>query len=221
MHGSDPDPLISISAAAMRLGIDRSVLSRQIKAGAVRSHGKNVRFSEVLADRAANIDLTRSGRREGRGEHEEQRQRPPRASSRASARASGDARPLEHDAEDEADGGETVIVDGRMMTTAEARAMKETYLALLRKLEFEVAERILVNRAAAEAAFFDEARTVRDTLVSWPARVAIEMAEEIKIDPGTGKADFRSLTAVLSGYVRKLLTEMGEPENPVVLQPKA
>lgn len=214
MHGSDLDPLITISAAAERLGIDRSVLSRQIKAGAVRSYGQKVRFSEVLADRAANIDLTRSGRRAGRAEHEDQSGERPRASRRASARASGDARSVDDDAGDEGDSGATVMVDGRLMTTAQARAMKETYLALLRKLEFQVADRTLINRAAAEAAFFNEARAIRDTLLSWPARIAIEMAEEIKVEPITGKVDFRSLTTVLSGYVHMLLTEMGEPETP-------
>lgn len=208
MHDTDPDPLITISAAAGKLGIDRSVLSRQIKAGAVRSYGQKVRFSEVLADRAANIDLTRSGRREGRGEHENQRRSEPRASSRASDRASPDARP----AEEPDDGPEMVEVDGRLMTTAQARAMKETYLALLRKLEFEVAERVLVDRAAAEKLFFDTAREYRDAWQSWPARVAITMADEIRTDPRTGKVDARSLVAVLTTYVRQHLAEMGEPE---------
>ncbi|WP_342167086.1 hypothetical protein [Methylobacterium sp. SD21] len=212
MHGTDPDPLLSISAAAERLGIDRSVLSRQIKSGAVRAHGKNVRLSEVLADRAANIDLTRSGRREGRAEHQDQRPGRPRASSRASARASTDARPVDHNAAGEADDVETVLVDGRLMTTAQARAMKETYLALLRKLEFEVAERKLIDRAAAEAAFFNEARAIRDTLLSWPGRVAIEMATALKIDARTGSVDPRTLSVALSASIHQLLTEMGEPE---------
>lgn len=224
MHGSDPDPLITISAAAVRLGIDRSVLSRQIKSGAVRAYGQKVKFSEVLADRAANIDLTRSGRRDGRGEHENQGRKAPRASGRASTRASVDARPAV-DAADVADevaedAAETVLVDGRLMTTAQARAMKESYLALLRKLEFEVKERDLVDRAAAEKLFFDTAREGRDAWLSWPARVGIPMADEIKIDPTTGKVDPRSLVAVLNAYVRQHLEEMGEPSDPEWKEPE-
>ena len=104
------------------------------------------------------------------------------------------------------------MVDGRLMTTSQARAMKETYLALLRKIEFEVAERKLIDRAAAEAAFFDEARTIRDTLLSWPGRVAIEMAAALKVDAHTGIVDPRSLTVALSASIHQLLTEMGEPQ---------
>ncbi len=59
------DPLISISAAAREIGVHQSTLSKQVREGAVRSHDGKVRLSEVLADRAANIDLGRSNRRRG------------------------------------------------------------------------------------------------------------------------------------------------------------
>lgn len=199
------DPLITISAAAARLGINRSTLSRQIKTGAVRAYGQKVRFSEVLADRAANIDLTRSGRRDGVTEVE------------AEARASRVASPPDAtvdataDPEDEAL-LDVVIVDGQAMPFAKARALKETYLARLRKLEFDEKAGALVDRALAEKLFFDTAREYRDAWQSWPARVAILMADEIKVDPQTGKVDPRSLTAVLMAYVRQHLAEMGEPE---------
>jgi DNA-directed RNA polymerase specialized sigma54-like protein len=54
---------ISISEAARKIGINKSTLSRQVEGKAVRSHGGKVVLSEVLADRAANIDLTQSRRR--------------------------------------------------------------------------------------------------------------------------------------------------------------
>ncbi|BAU89936.1 hypothetical protein MPPM_1331 [Methylorubrum populi] len=211
MHDSPSDALITISAAARRLGIDRSVLSRQIKDGLVRSHGQKVIFSEVLADRAANIDLTRSGRRAGRAAHQDQRPAPPRASDRASP----GARPDEDNDGEEVDSQETVLVDGKLMTLGKARALKETYLALLRQQEFDVKAGTLVDRAAAEKAFFEEARVVRDGLLAWPARIAIEAAEEIQIDRSTGKVDPRSLTAVLDRHMKQQLTEMGEPDSPV------
>ena len=192
------DPLITISAAAERLGINRSTLSRQIKTGAVRAYGQKVRFSEVLADRAANIDLTRSGRRDGITEVE------------AEARASRVASPPDAtvdataDLEDEAL-LDVVIVDGQAMPFAKARALKETYLARLRKLEFDEKAGALVGRAAAEKLFFDTAREYRDAWQSWPARIAIMMADELKVDA-------RALTTILNAYVRQHLAEMGQPE---------
>jgi hypothetical protein len=45
-----------VAEAAREIGLNRSTLSRQVSAGAIRSHGGKVRISEILADRAANID---------------------------------------------------------------------------------------------------------------------------------------------------------------------
>ena len=175
-HASSPaDDLIGISEAARRVGVDKSVLSRQVRDGKIRSHGGKVRLSEVLEDRAANIDLTRTGK------------------------AAGDQAP--------------VVVDGSPMPYHVAKAMKESYLALLRQQEFEVKAGTLVDRAAAEKAFFEEARTLRDGLLAWPSRIAIEAAEEIQIDRSTGKVDARSLTVVLDRYMKQHLTEMGDPDT--------
>ena len=70
------DPLISISAAARDIGVDQSTLSKQVRQGLVRSHDGKVRLSEVLADRAANIDLGRSKRRDGSIDSPGQSRRP-------------------------------------------------------------------------------------------------------------------------------------------------
>ncbi|MEH3117106.1 MAG: hypothetical protein PGN25_05715 [Methylorubrum populi] len=221
MHDSPSDPLISIAEAATRLGIDRSVLSRQAKSGAVRSYRGKVRFSEVLADRAANIDLTRSGRSKGQSEPAQKARTPQRASPRASSRASVDAR---SDARN-ADAGETadveadeapntVTVDGRTMTRAEALTLKETCLALAAELQLDIKRGKVIDRAEAHRDFFEQGRVHRDAWIAWPARVSILMAEEIRIDPATGKADERVLTSVLAKYVREHLDEMGEPDEP-------
>ena len=116
----DLDPLISISAAARSITIDRSVLGKQIKQGLVRSHDGKVRLSEVLADRAANIDLGRSKRRDGE------------IDKPGAAEAS-------RDGEDDGDAhvGDVVMVDGVPVSYATARALKETYTAKLKQLEFE------------------------------------------------------------------------------------
>jgi hypothetical protein len=87
-----------------------------------------------------------------------------------------------------------------------AAQRKENYLGLLRKQDHAVKQGALVDRAAAEAAFFEEARAMRDAWIAWPARVAIEMADELKIDA-------RELTQVLSDYVNKHLAELGEPSD--------
>ncbi|MER2249510.1 hypothetical protein ABS772_06225 [Methylorubrum podarium] len=87
-----------------------------------------------------------------------------------------------------------------------AAQRKENFLGLLRKQEHAVKQGALVDRAAAEAAFFDEARAMRDAWIAWPARVAIEMADALKIDA-------RELTQVLSDYVNKHLAELGEPSD--------
>lgn len=100
---------------------------------------------------------------------------------------------------------DVVIVDGKAMPFAKARALKETYLARLRKLEFEVKEGALVDRATAEKLFFDTARDFRDAWLSWPARIGIELADELNVD-------IRILTLALDRLVRQHLFELGEPE---------
>ena len=87
-----------------------------------------------------------------------------------------------------------------------AAQRKENYLGLLRKQDHAVKQGLLVDRAAAEAAFFDEARAMRDAWIAWPARVSIEMADALKVDA-------RELTQVLSDYVNKHLAELGEPSE--------
>jgi hypothetical protein len=52
------EPLIGITAAARQIGVSHSTISRQVKLGQVRSHKGKVRLSEVLQDRANNIDNT-------------------------------------------------------------------------------------------------------------------------------------------------------------------
>jgi excisionase family DNA binding protein len=56
IEGVDDD-LVSISEAARQLKLNKSTLSRQIKAKRIRSHGGKVRISEVRADRSANIPV--------------------------------------------------------------------------------------------------------------------------------------------------------------------
>lgn len=114
--------------------------------------------------------------------------------------------PEQQDGGGQGDGGAEFDPENPNLPLAQAAQRKENYLGLLRKQEHAVKQGALVDRAAAEAAFFDEARAMRDAWIAWPARVAIEMADELKIDA-------RELTQVLSDYVNKHLAELGEPSD--------
>lgn len=81
---------------------------------------------------------------------------------------------------------------------------KENFLGLQRKQEVERNDRKLVDREAAEKLFFDTARDFRDAWLSWPARIAVVMADELKVDP-------RALTTILNAHVKQHLSELGEP----------
>ncbi|KQP82870.1 hypothetical protein [Methylobacterium sp. Leaf117] len=96
-------------------------------------------------------------------------------------------------------------LDPTNLPLSEAVRRKENFLGLQRKQEVEKNDRKLVDREAAEKLFFDTARDVRDAWLSWPARVAIPMADELKVDP-------RALTAILNAYVKQHLSELGDPE---------
>lgn len=95
--------------------------------------------------------------------------------------------------------------DAQNLPLSEAVRRKENFLGLFRRQEVLKNDKRLVDRAAAEALFFDTARDLRDAWMTWPARVAIEMADELGIDA-------RMLTPILTAYVRKHLAELGEPD---------
>ena len=107
----------------------RTTLSKQVRAGIIRSHDGKVRLSEVLADRAANIDLSRSKRREGEIDE------PARAALTPVPSAPIDTGQDERD--DDSDEPGVIMVDGEAMPYADARALKETYLAWLKRLEYK------------------------------------------------------------------------------------
>lgn len=164
----DPDPLISIPAAAKAIGIERTTLGKQVRAGAVRSHGGKVRLSEVLADRAANIDLGRSKRRQGAIDE------PERVEAPAAALAARD----EPGPDDDADDGAPVIVDGVAMAYADARALKETYLARLKRLEFDTKRGELGRVADMQARNDEVAAIIRERLLAIPGECSDMLSRE-------------------------------------------
>lgn len=135
------------------------------------------------------------------------REQPRRAATLASERPS---RPetsdtaLSSDPDDQEAGFDP---DNPNLPTAQAVRRKENWLGLGRRQDVLTKEGRLVDRPTAEAMFFAEARAIRDAWIAWPARVAIEMADELKVDA-------RTLTQVLAAHVNQHLAELGEPTDP-------
>lgn len=156
---ADPDPLMSIPAATRAIGLDRTTLGKQVRAGIVRSHAGKVRLSEVLEDRAANIDLGRSKRREGRIDDVE-------------AAPAGGAVCVADEPEADGDGDASpVIVDGKPMPYAEARAMKESYHAWRAKLAWQVDRGDLAPVADMQTFVERVFGTVRERLLAIPGKL--------------------------------------------------
>ncbi|AYQ89184.1 hypothetical protein EDD84_18695 [Burkholderia gladioli] len=87
----------------------------------------------------------------------------------------------------------------------EARRIKEVYLALLHRLDFEKKSGALVDLETASTVLFEEFRAQRDAWLNWPAKVGPLIASELGID-----AD--KITAVLVAHVHKQIAQLGEPE---------
>ncbi|EHB7109677.1 hypothetical protein JWW32_002012 [Salmonella enterica] len=98
-----------------------------------------------------------------------------------------------------------MLATGATMSLDEARRVKENYLALLTKLEYQQKEGELVDLTEAKEVLFACARQNRDAWMNWPARVAPLMAADLDIP-----AD--RMTEVLTAHVHKQISLLGEPE---------
>ncbi|EHN1695361.1 hypothetical protein KG383_002711 [Salmonella enterica subsp. enterica serovar Newport] len=98
-----------------------------------------------------------------------------------------------------------MLATGATMSLDEARRIKENYLALLTKLEYQQKEGELVDLTEAKEVLFTCARQSRDAWMNWPARVAPLMAADLDIP-----AD--RMTEVLTEHVHKHISLLGEPE---------
>jgi len=183
------DPLIGITEAARRIGINHSTLSRQIKSGQVRSHDGKVRLSEVLEDRANNIDASIWDARRRNAE-------PDVHAPSSPVHAPDDA---DYGPEPDDDAG-TVLVDGVALPIAKAKALKETYLARLRKLEFDEKSGVLVSGETVEKLAFEWERQTRDYWANWPSQAGPIMAPELGVDQV-------KLVIILEQAVRRHLEE--------------
>ncbi len=80
-----------------------------------------------------------------------------------------------------------------------ARAIRESYLARLAKIEFEEKTGKLVSRDEVQVAAFTRARTIRDNLLNIPDRLAATLAAE---------ADADRVHQLLSAEIRQALEEL-------------
>lgn len=190
------DPLISVREAAQRIPLSKSTLLRQIKAGLIRSHDGLVRYSEVLEDRAKNVDHGIWAHRRKVGTLN------PAQSPHAAEHASGHASPAEDEANEDDD--QEISVAGEAMTLGAAKALKETYLAKLRRLEFNVKSSELVDAETAKRVIFELSRQDRDSWSNWPARVSPLIASELGVDQV-------KCAVILEKHVREHLAERASP----------
>ena len=91
-------------------------------------------------------------------------------------------------------------------TINEAQRVKEKYLALLRRLEYEQKAGRLGEVEEMERRVFALARANRDAWLNWPSRVASEVAAEVGADPHV-------VVTVLEKHVRRHIAELGAPES--------
>lgn len=115
------------------------------------------------------------------------------------------------DDETPAQAAERIVMQmgGAHMSMEEARRVKENYLALLNKLEYEQKGGELVELDLARTVLFEAFRQVRDAWMNWPSKFAPHIAADLGLE-----AD--RVTEVLTGYVHKQIASLGEPEGAFV-----
>jgi len=84
---------------------------------------------------------------------------------------------------------------------SKARAVRESYLARLEKIDFEERTEKLVSRDEMQVAAFNRYRTFRDGMLNIPDRLAAVLAAE---------SDPSRVHELLSTEIRKALTEFSD-----------
>ncbi len=92
---------------------------------------------------------------------------------------------------------------GADMDMEEAKRVKENFLALLNKLEYEKKSGTLIDIEAARRILFEEARKQRDAWLNWPMKIAPMIAADLGIE-----AD--RITELLNRYVHQQISQLGE-----------
>lgn len=88
----------------------------------------------------------------------------------------------------------------------EALRVKENYLAMLRRLEYEEKSGALVELSIAEGVIFEVIRAQRDAWLNWPMRIGPLLAADLD-------CEVELVTNTLTAYVHKHIAEHGEPDT--------
>ncbi|MEK6369052.1 MAG: hypothetical protein V4803_22380 [Burkholderia gladioli] len=92
------------------------------------------------------------------------------------------------------------------MPIEEAKRIKEVYLALLNRLEYEQKSQMVIDLDLAKSVMFDVFRGARDAWLNWSVKYAPLIAADLGIESDR-------LPDVLAAYVHKQLSELGEPDE--------
>ena len=180
------------SQYAQHSGVDRKTIGRWIKAGRFI-----VMDGDLIDVEASDAALKKN--RDGKD---------PRASNAKKKKT-----PVVSDNDDDGDEinktvRQIMLTEGADLSREEARRIRENYMALQAKLQYEKDSGQLIELTAAEEVLFNAFRQQRDAWLNWPSRVAPLMAADLDVP-----AD--RMTEVLIEHVHKHISVLGEPEfNP-------
>jgi len=99
-----------------------------------------------------------------------------------------------------------LTLDPASTTIEEARRVKEVYLAMLNRLEYERKSGGLIDLDTARSVMFDAGRGARDAWLGWPSRYGALIAADLNIDASD------RVVEVLTVYVHRQVADMGEPQ---------
>lgn len=175
--------------------------------------GKAIATGRITVEADGTIDPAKADR-QWDAQTDPAKQRGPNAQAMGAATAAGTARatatkPVPRSAIEAVSetlreaGAEPDPTAGGEVSFLRARMANEVIKAQTAKVKLAKMKGELVDRAKAKALVFDLARRERDAWLSWPARVAPNMAAELGIDP-------HELETVLVRHLHEHLGEMAE-----------
>jgi hypothetical protein len=172
--------LISIREAARRLGVSDTAVHKAIKSGRVTVAGRTpgsdrplLDWPQAQTDFIGNSDTAKRSHVGSRGSPVRANDPPPQVplatSSRMDEQQAPDGVPM---------AGDVLPGRGGGPNYAQSRAIREAYQARLAKLDFEERSGKLVEVDKVKADAFKVGRTIRDSLLNLPDRIAHELAHE-------------------------------------------
>lgn len=174
------------SQYALHSGVDRKTIARWIKAG---------RFIVMDGD-LINVGASDAALKKNRDGKD------PRVSNAKKKKAPA----VIDDGDEIADSARQILLtEGATLSREEAARIRENYMALLAKLEFQQKDGQLIEMTVAEEVLFNAFRQQRDAWLNWPSRVAPLIAADLDVP-----AD--RMTEVLIEHVHKHISVLGEPE---------